>query len=59
MLMMERQLLGSHSYEPLDYIVMIQTFFLLITETKPNESRKGIAKNLVQIDSVYKVMFLF
>src|SRR5436190_639331 len=59
-LMVKKLLVGSYGYEPLDYVIMIQKFFvLLVTEAKSHETRKGIAQNLVQLDSVYEVMCLF
>lgn len=58
-LMVEKQIVGSHGYGPLDYVLMIQNFFVLVTEAKPSDTHKGIAQNLAQIDSMSEVMFLF
>ena len=59
MLMVKKPLVGSHGYGPLDYVIMIQRLFLLVTEAKPDDPNKGIAQNLVQIDTMSEVIFLF
>ena len=46
-LLVEKQLKGSHGYGPLDFVVMIQKFFLLIMEA--NIVEEGIAQILVQL----------
>ncbi|CAB4383215.1 unnamed protein product [Rhizophagus irregularis] len=53
-LLVEKQLEGSHGYGPLDFVVMIQKFFLLITEA--NIVEEGIAQILVQLRSASEVL---
>ncbi|CAB4424360.1 unnamed protein product [Rhizophagus irregularis] len=53
-LLVEKQLEGRHGYGPLDFVVMIQKFFMLITEA--NSVEEGIAQILVQLRSASEVL---
>ncbi|CAB5395023.1 unnamed protein product [Rhizophagus irregularis] len=55
-LLVEKQLKGSHGYGPLDYVVMIQKFYMLITEAKPYRVEEGIAQILAQLSSASEVL---
>lgn len=53
----EVNLMGTHGYGPLDYAVLLQAFYILITEAKSNQTiRKGIAQNLAQISSAAELL---
>ncbi|CAB4382743.1 unnamed protein product [Rhizophagus irregularis] len=56
MLMVEKQIVGSHGYGPLDYVIMIQKFFVLVTEAKPSDPLKGIGQALAQMDSMSEIL---
>ncbi|CAG8647348.1 10008_t:CDS:2 [Rhizophagus irregularis] len=53
-LLVEKQLEGRHGYGTLDFMVMIQKFFMLIMEA--NSVEEGIAQILVQIRSASEVL---